>query len=140
MDFKKKASLIIYRFQERGLEIFLVNSDEEVDNWEFPQGEVKPPNAPQLIEDDKFIELDPVAQDDGNVEEAWAVEGDWHDIPSLKGMLYEDALQLKEKFKEMEKGTYFVVKEAFKKVLPHQFKFLKELKEILIDRNSTKNL
>ena len=68
------------------------------------------------------------------------MEGDWHDIPSLKGMLYEDAVYLKEKVKDMEKGTYFVVKEAFKKVLPHQYEFLKELKDILTDRNSIKDL
>jgi len=70
----------------------------------------------------------------------WAVEGDWHEIPSLKGMLFEDARQLKEKLVEMEKGTFFVVKEAVKKVMPHQYKFLKELKEILIDRNSIRDL
>ena len=81
-----------------------------------------------------------VLKENGEKEEAWAVEGDWHEIPSLKSMIYEDAVHLKEKLKEMEKGTFFVVKEAFKKVLPHQYKFLKELKEILVDRNSTRDL
>ncbi len=70
-----------------------------------------------------------------------AVEGDWHEIPSLKAMLGEDAQYLKDKLRSMEeKGTYFVVKEAFKKVLPHQYKFLKELKDILADRNSVKDI
>ena len=55
-------------------------------------------------------------------------------------MVYEDAVHLKEKLKEMEKGTFFVLKEAFKKVLPHQYQFLKELKEILVDRNSTRDM
>ncbi|MCB0550580.1 MAG: hypothetical protein KDD19_23625, partial [Phaeodactylibacter sp.] len=68
------------------------------------------------------------------------VEGDWHEIPSLKGMLYEDARQLKDAMKKMEGGTFFVLKEAFKKVLPHQYEFLKELKEILVDRNSIRDL
>lgn len=140
MDLKKRASLIIYRFREKGLEIFLVNADEEQDNWAFPEEELDEKSPAQLAIQDNFIELDPVAKDNGKMEEAWAVEGDWHDIPSLKGMLYEDAMQLKEELKEMEKGTYFAVKEAIKKVLPHQYKFLKELKDILMDRNSLKDL
>ena len=68
------------------------------------------------------------------------MECDWHEIPSLKSMIYEDAMEMKNKVKEMEKGTFFVVKEAVKKVLPHQYEFLKELKDILTDRNSLKNM
>ncbi len=92
------------------------------------------------LEEDRLIELDPVAHDSGDLENAVAVEGDWHEIPSLKSMLNEDAQYLKDKLKDMEKGTYFAVKEAVKKVMPHQYKFLKELKDILIDRNSVKDL
>jgi hypothetical protein len=55
-------------------------------------------------------------------------------------MIYEDAMEMTNKVKEMEKGTFFVVKEAFKKVLPHQYEFLKELKDVLTDRNSLKNM
>jgi len=55
-------------------------------------------------------------------------------------MLFEDAQALKNKLKEMDQGTFFNVKEAFKKVLPHQYNFLKELKDILVDRNSVKDL
>lgn len=140
MDFNKKANLIIYRFREKGLEIFMVNEDEENDSWVLPESDIDEKKVRPVDDQNDVIELDPIAQSNGEVEEAWAVEGDWHDIPSLKGMLYEDALQLKDKLKEMEKGTFFVVKEAFKKVLPHQYKFLKELKEILTDRNSIKDL
>ncbi len=140
MNLLKKANLIIYRFREKGLEVFLVNSSEDGENWEIPQGEFDGERSRSLCEEELLIELDPVKQDGGGMEEAWAVEGDWHEIPSLKGMLYEDAKQLKGELKEMEKGTFFVVKEAVKKVLPHQYKFLKELKDILIDRNSVKDI
>ncbi|GJM31852.1 MAG: hypothetical protein DHS20C18_08530 [Saprospiraceae bacterium] len=141
MDLKKKASLIIYRFREQGLEIFLVNSNEENgETWGIPERPVVNEKPTTLIQDDRLIELDPVEEDNGNTEEAWAVEGDWHEIPSLKAMLYEDAMQLKEKVKDIEKGAYYTVKEAVKKVLPHQYNFLKELKDILIDRNSLKDL
>lgn len=140
MSLAKRINLIIYRFRERGLEVFLVNDPENVENWSIPEGSMKEPDSPQRIQSGKFIELDPVQQDDGKTEEAYAVEGEWHDIPSLKGMLLEDAMHLKEKIKELDKGTFFAVKEAFKKVLPHQYKFLKELKDILVDRNSVKDL
>jgi hypothetical protein len=139
MSLSKKVNLIIYRFREKGLEIFLVNS-EDGENWEIPNGPLNQQGPRSLKEEDRLIELDPVRQDDGQEEEALAVEGEWHDIPSLKTMIYEDAVYLKDKLKAMEKGTYFALKEAFKKVLPHQYEFLKELKDILTDRNSLKNL
>lgn len=137
MNLKDKANLIIYRFREKGLEIFLEN---EEDHWGIPNGKL-PEEAPEdLVSEDKLIELDPVTQANGDKEEAWAVEGDWHEIPSLKNMLYEDAMQLKDKLKSMDNGSFFVVKEALKKVLPHQYAFLKELKDTLIERNSTKDM
>ncbi|MCB0587890.1 MAG: hypothetical protein KDD06_21535 [Phaeodactylibacter sp.] len=140
MDLLKKANLIIYRFREKGLEVFLVNSAEEGENWEIPQGEFNGQRSESLRNEDRLIELDPVKQESGDTEEAWAVEGDWHEIPSLKGMLYEDARQVKDALGEMDSGTFFVLKEAFKKVMPHQYAFLKELKDILIDRNSIRDL
>lgn len=140
MDLRKKVNLIIYRFRERGLEIFLLNDPEKNDNWAFPQGDMQDKALEQSNDSDKMIALDPVQQADGDLEQGWAVEGDWHEIPSLKSMLYEDAMQLKEKIKDMEKGTYMLLKDALKKVLPHQYEMLKELKDILTDRNSIKDL
>ena len=140
MNLRKKVSLIIYRFRERGLEIFLLNDPEKKDNWGFPQSDLND-NAIDTSEDrDEMIALDPVQQEDGALEEGWAVEGDWHEIPSLKSMLYEDAMQLKDKIKDIDSGTYMLVKDALKKVLPHQYEMLKELKDILTDRNSVKDL
>lgn len=40
----------------------------------------------------------------------------------------------------MENGVFFVVKEVFKKVLFYQYKFLKELKDVLLDCNFIKDL
>lgn len=137
MNLKEKANLIIYRFREKGLEIFLINDEEQ---WEIPNGKLSNKAPEDLVNEDKLIELDPVTQANGETEEAWAVEGDWHEIPSLKKMLYEDALQLKDKLISMDNGSFFAVKEALKKVMPHQYAFLKELKDTLIERNSTKDM
>ena len=117
----KKAHLIIYRIQQRGLEVFLVNHDLEGEDWHLPE-------APLSKMNPDVIELDPVEKD-GEQFQAIAVEGDWHDIPSLKGLIKQDVRLVTDKvFNELEKhGTYFAVKDAFKKVLPQQYAFLKEL-------------
>lgn len=133
MGLAKKVSLIIYRFRERGLEVFLVN--QRPNTWDLPQGE--------MSKDDEMtdlIELDSVEQPDGQQENAWAVEGDWHEIPSLKNMMIEDATQLKEQLKGYESGAYVAIKDALRSALPHQYAFLKELKDILTDRNSVRDL
>lgn len=131
MSFRKKISLIIYRFRERGLEVFFFNEGEQIS---LPQGDIE--GADYF---DDCIELDPV-EEEGNKNEAVAVEGDWHEIPSLKAMLYDDAMLLKEKLKSIENGTFLDIKDALKNALPHQYAFLKELKDVLRDRNSLRDL
>ncbi|MEM9917536.1 MAG: hypothetical protein AAF990_05535 [Bacteroidota bacterium] len=138
MNVFDSARLIIYRINKKGLEIFLVNTGS---NWELPKGNLS--DSPQTIsEQDRFIELDPVSQADGQLGQAVAVEGDWHEIPSIRGMIKDDVRivkdQIKQRFPELEQGTYFAVKEAFKKVLPEEYAFLKELKDVILDRNQAK--
>jgi hypothetical protein len=139
MNFSKKVNLIIYRFREKGLEVFLEYFDGE-DKWQIPSEATRQSSPKKLIDEEQLIELDPVQNEGGDQEEAWAVEGEWHDIPSLKSMLYEDAVFLKDQLKDMEKGGFITIKDAFKKVMPHQYAFLKELKDILTDRNSVKDI
>ena len=127
MGLRKKARLIIYRFRERGLEVFLTRQSEE---WGLPGGDLKT-SYPDLIN------LEP-AEDR---EEAVAVEGDWHEIPSLKQMLYEDAGEIKERLKELESGTFLTIKDALKNRLsPGQVQFLRELVEVVTDRNSVRDI
>ena len=145
MEFSKTASLIIYRIREKGLEVFMLDHEKEGGKWQLPQREVTQATALPLGTDEKFIALDPVRQADGKVEEGIAVEGDWHDIPSLKSLLLEDVEFVKNQIKQMgsdamEKGTFVAVKEAIKRVAPHQYEMLKELKDIITDRNSVKDL
>lgn len=128
MSIRKKASLIIYRFKERGLEVFMLNKSDE---WGLPEGQVSTDDISNVIE------LDPCADDN----EAVAMEGDWHEIPSLKAMLFEDAQELKDKLSSMETGTYVTIREALKQNLSSgQFQFLKELKDVLVDRNSVRDM
>jgi hypothetical protein len=134
-DIFKKAHVIIYRIRQRGLEVFLVNNELEGDAWQFPQA----PTTKTMRSNG--IELDPIEKD-GEEHRAVAVEGDWHDIPSLKGLIKQDLRLVTDKvFDELEKhGSYFVVKDAVKKLMPQQYAFLKELKEIIAEKNSVQDL
>jgi hypothetical protein len=136
--------VVIYRFHEKGLEIFLISNEMHADSdiWRIPEG-----LSHRLQEADnanKVIALDTMIEEEGRTIRTLAIEGDWHDIPSIRGMLKHDVKLVKSIVKEnlpgSEKGTYFAVKEAFRKVLPHEYKALKELREILFDRNSVTNI
>lgn len=142
MSQKEKTNVIIYRFREQGLEVFLVNPGEEQSVWQIPQQELDSGNQAFLVDGDRIIALDPV-EEAGILEQSYAVEADWHDIPSMKDILRHDVRFMKDTVLQMipdmmQRGTFVAIKDAFKRVLPHQYKQLKELKEILIDRNLTK--
>ena len=138
------ARIIIYRFHEKGLEIFLINNEMENDEdiWQLPKGLTA--NMASNMHQNSIIDLEISEEIDGKTIKTLAIEGDWHDIPSIRGMLKYDVKLVKSIVKETlpgsEKGTYFAVKEAFKKVLPHEYKALSELKDILFDRNSVTNI
>ena len=128
MGLRKKANLIFYRFRERGLEVFLLNKSEE---WGLPDGDLKAVPNPDVIE------LEP-AEDR---EEAVAIEGDWHEIPSLKEMLLEEGSDIADRLRIIEKGTYVSIKEALKSRLrPAQVEFLRELRDVVTDRNSVRDI
>jgi predicted NUDIX family NTP pyrophosphohydrolase len=138
------ARVVIYRFHEKGLEIFLINNemDKDQDIWQIPQGLSESIREKGNVKN--IIDLDTTEDEQGRTIKTLAIEGDWHDIPSIRGMLKHDVKLVKAIVKEnlpgSEKGAYFAVKEAFKKVLPHEYKALKELKDVLFDRNSVTNI
>ncbi len=150
MPANEQVDLFIYRVRESGLEVFLVkNEDQQVVaeemNWQTPTaGE----NAPEKLLQANCIELEPVTDENGTSRKAIAIEADWHELPSLRALIYEDYRVAKEKARErirnllpdLDRGAFFAVKEAFKRVLPEQYVFLKELKEVLVEKNSTKYL
>ncbi len=136
------ARVIIYRINQKGLEIFLVNTQKEgQETWGIPQGNLHSQHTDSLTKEERVIELDPVEEGE-SLHQALAIECDWHEIPSVRAMIKEDVQivknQIKLHFPELEQGTFFAVKEAFKKVLPHEYAMLKELKDVLVDRNQSK--
>lgn len=141
MSVLDQARLVIYRFHEAGLEVFLINPKlhKDPEAWKLPEGVLK-----SLSENNyQVIELDDIKGSDGETLKTIAIEADWHEIPSIRGIIKHDVKRVKNKIKEvlpcLEEGTYFAVKDAFKKVLPKEYAALKELKDILIDRNTVTN-
>ncbi len=133
-----QVRLIVYRFHEKGLEILMVKRDGQ--DWRLPSGE----KVDIDLDANEFIELEAVENDKGQVIKGMAVEGDWHEIPSIRALIKSDIRMVKGKIKEvlpeLEQGTYVMVKDAFKRVLPNEYALLKELKDILFDRNVLKNI
>ena len=139
MSVLDKVRLIIYRCHEKGLEVLLVNTDLDEESWRIPFEEIAKYNEPVFHEE--AISLNPIRLEDGSMMMAVAVEGDWHDIPSIRKLVKGDIDIVGEKVKYIaEKGAYFAFKEAFKKVLPNEYDMLHELKEILTARNMLSNL
>ena len=141
MSVLDKARVIVYRFHEKGLEIFLLNNEMENDPqvWKLPQSSIHAVGHQKNMDS---IDLEPIQDHNGVAVKTYAIEGEWHDIPSIKGMIKHDIKRLKSKIIEVapesEKGSFFAVKEAFKRLMPEEYEAVKELKSILRDRNLTK--
>jgi len=142
MNVLDKVRLVIYRFHEKGLEVFLINPELENDPeiWNLPMGSVKT----QLgLEGKELIKLG-ITELDGSELTTYAIEADWHQIPSVRGIIKHDVKRVKNKIQKtlpkVEEGAYFCVKEAIKKVMPNEYKMLKELKDIMLDRNIATNI
>lgn len=136
------ARVVIYRINQKGLEIFLVRGEEGQDkSWQIPQGNLQIHQNNDINTDERMIHLDPIANGDEMLK-GLAIECDWHEIPSVRAMIKQDVRivknQIKQRIPELEQGTFFAVKEAFKKVLPHEYAMLKELKDVISDRNQAK--
>jgi hypothetical protein len=132
------ARLVVYRFHEKGLEVFLIKNNLESDPevWKLPDLDMERLRNSQ--NSNEYIEL--------NIEgeKLIAIEGDWHNIPSIRGLLKHDVKVVKHLVKEavpgIEKGAFVAFKESVKKLMPKEYKAIKELKEILIESNSIRNL
>jgi len=90
------ARVVVYRFHEKGLEFFLVNPDldQDPDAWKIPDGEMHG-DISQFTSD--RITLDHSNSDAQPAVRTIAIEGDWHDIPSIRGIIKHDVERVKRK-------------------------------------------
>jgi len=136
-----QARVIIYRVNKKGLEIFLqLDEENKVPKYTVPSAMLKYPREVKF--NDNIIQLDPIQNKDGSVQHVCAVEADWHEIPSIKAVIKQDLKLVKSAVKntipEFQGCGYVEIKDTFKKLLPHEYAALKELKDVLLDRNQSK--
>lgn len=148
---KSAAGLLLYR--RRGeLEVFLVHpggpfwAGKDAGAWSLPKGEIGENEAAldaarrEFIEetgfaiDGEFRPLEPVRQSGGKLVYAWAVEGDC-DPAELRSNFFSmewppSSGRMKD-FPEVDRGGWFAVGEARKRILPAQAKFLDRLVAII---------
>ncbi len=149
---KRSAGLVMYRWHEGQLEVFLVHpggpfwAKKDLGAWsiskgEYVEGELPLEAARREFEEETgfaaqgdFLELGAVQQAGGKVVSAWAFEGDCDPIklvsnrcqiewPPRTGRLIE--------IPEVDRGGWFSIAEAKERILKSQAHFLERLSGLL---------
>jgi predicted NUDIX family NTP pyrophosphohydrolase len=148
MPGKKSAGLLLYRWRNRELEIFLVHpggpfwARKDDGAWSIPKGEIAENEDPlkaakrEFFEetgfeaDGNFIALTPVKQAGGKWVYAWAVEGDC-EAGAIKSniflMEWPPRSGDKKEFPEVDRAGWFPLETAKQKILKGQVSLLEEL-------------
>lgn len=148
MPGKKSAGLLLYRWRNGELEIFLVHpggpfwARKDDGAWSIPKGEIAENEDPlkaakrEFFEetgfeaDGNFIALTPVKQAGGKWVYAWAVEGDC-EAGAIKSniflMEWPPRSGDKKEFPEVDRAGWFPLEAARQKILKGQVSLLEEL-------------
>lgn len=155
---KKSTGILWYRFQNKAMEVFLVHPggpfwrNKNDSTWSIPKGEFEEGEDPlhaakrEMQEEtginadatglrtSEFIELNPVRQKSGKIIYAWAAKGDF-DTSELTSNLFElewpPKSGKKATFPEVDKGEWFTIKEAKKRILSYQLPLITQLEELV---------
>jgi predicted NUDIX family NTP pyrophosphohydrolase len=153
---KRSAGLLLYRRNEREIEVFLVHpggpfwAKKDRGAWSIPKGEYSEGEDPLaaarrefkeetgLAVEGNFIELGTIRQAGGKLVSAWAIEGDFD-----PGKLVSNRFELQWpphsgrmiEVPEVDRGAWFCLPEAKERILPSQSPILDRLAEKL-DRQS----
>jgi predicted NUDIX family NTP pyrophosphohydrolase len=145
---KQSAGLLLYRRVEQGLEVFLVHpggpywSKKDLGAWSIPKGEYTDAEDPLAAArrefqeetgftvDGVFVALGSIRQTGGKVVSVWALEGDCD-----PGKLTSNLCQLQWpprsgrtiSFPEVDRGSWFSMHEAQKRILASQGPMLHRL-------------
>lgn len=148
MSQKKSAGILLYRYNKKVLEVFLVHpggpfwKNKDAGAWSIPKGEFADdedglPAAKREFKEETghavagdFTPLTPVKQKAGKTICAWAVEGDI-DADAIKSNLFEmewpPKSGKKQAFPEVDRGAWFTVEQAKEKMNLSQAALLDEL-------------
>ena len=152
---KKSAGILLYRFRNNSLQVFLVHpggpfwKNKDLGAWTIPKGEFDEDEDPldaaqrELEEEtgfappEKLIELIPIKQKTGKIVFAWAAEGNI-DPEKIHSNTFESEWPphsgKKQKFPEVDKANWFTIPDAKEKIIPAQLKFLEELSTLLKEK------
>ena len=143
MDVLDLARVLIYRMHEKGLEVFLIKPelDQDPNIWKLPSGNSQI-NSEMI--DRESIDLNEVEDAQGNKIRIIAIEGDYHDIPSIRGIIKHDIKRAKRKIRkflpDLENGDFMNINELVDKIYPHEHSAVVELQEIISHRNMLRDL
>lgn len=150
---KKSAGLLMYRFRENELEVFLVHpggpfwAKKDLGAWSIPKGEYEPDTEiPFEVAKREFSEetgyeahgdftpLTPVKQPGQKLITAWAFEGDC-DASKIKSNTFKMQWPPKSgkemEFPEVDRAEWFTIHTAKQKLSKGQLGFLEERCQIL---------
>ena len=152
---KRSAGLLMYRFREGVLEVFLAHpggpfwAKKDLGSWTIPKGEYEPDETPLEAARREFGEetacpsegdllpLTPLRQPSGKIIAAWAFQGDCDAEASRSNtfsMEWPPGSGRRVEFPEVDRAGWFGLEEAKEKIIPGQVGFLEELEKILIQK------
>jgi predicted NUDIX family NTP pyrophosphohydrolase len=145
---KRSAGLLMYRRSRGSLEVLLVHPGgpfwmkKDLGAWSIPKGEYEAGEEPLaaaarefeeetgLVAEGPYTPLRSITQQGGKVVQAWAFEGDC-DAESLKSTTFSlewpPRSGRRQEFPEVDRGGWFSLEEARRRILPAQAALLDEL-------------
>src|ERR1019366_3599375 len=155
---KQSAGIMLYRRRNSGLEVFLVHPDgplwakKDFGTWSIPKGEYfakeEPVEAAKrefeeetgFALDGNFIEMGDLKQSGGKIVTAWAIEDDC-DPQKLKSntfmMEWPPRSGWQIEVPEVDRGCWYPIKDARRRLLAGQRGFLDRLLERIVSQGST---
>ena len=149
---RQSAGLLVHRRRQGELQVFLVHpggpfwAKKDLGAWSIPKGEFDETEDALAAArrefgeevgsgiDGTFIALTSRAQPSRKIIHAWAIEGDV-DEASVKSNEFEIEWPPKsgkmQRFAEVDRGAWFTIKEARRRINRGQIPFLDELTEML---------
>jgi predicted NUDIX family NTP pyrophosphohydrolase len=145
---KRSAALLVYRRTGSGIEVFLVHpggpfwAKKDLGAWSLPKGEFDDTEdglaaaRREFLEevgqtvDGAFMALTPVKQRGGKIVHAWAVEGEVDETAvksNAVAMEWPPRSGHMARFPEVDRGQWFPMAEALRRILPSQAPILEEL-------------
>ena len=148
---KTSAGLLLYRWREGRLEVFLVHpggpfwARKDEGAWSIPKGELAAGEDPLvaarrefaeetgLVPDGAFVALTPLRQAGGKIVHAFALEGDC-DPTAIRSnsftIEWPPRSGQRREFPEVDRAAWFAIAEAERKILKGQLGLLAQLVEL----------